>query len=104
MLAFLFDLDGVLVDTAKYHYKAWRTVCNQLGFDLSFEENEKLKGIERVTSLKILLDLGNVKLSQNEFEDWLVKKNEHYFRKLPPLPLLLHLRIPRNFQVKHRNL
>ena len=78
MHAFLFDLDGVLVDTAKYHYKAWRAVCNQLGFDLSYEDNEKLKGIDRVTSLKILLDLGKVKLPQNEFEDWLVKKNEHY--------------------------
>lgn len=78
MHAFLFDLDGVLVDTAKYHYLAWRAVCNQLGFDLSLEDNEKLKGIDRVNSLKILLDLGGVKISQKEFEDWLVKKNDHY--------------------------
>ena len=78
MHAFLFDLDGVLVDTAKYHYQAWKVVCNQLGFDLSYEENEMLKGIDRVTSLKLLLDLGKVKLSQKEFEDWLVKKNENY--------------------------
>ena len=78
MRAFLFDLDGVLVDTAKYHYQAWRSVCNQLGFDLTHEENEMLKGIDRVTSLKILLDLGKVKLSQKDFEHWLVKKNEHY--------------------------
>ena len=78
MQAFLFDLDGVLVDTAKYHFQAWREVCNQLGFDLSYEENEMLKGIDRVTSLNILLDLGKVKLPQKEFEDWLVKKNEHY--------------------------
>ena len=78
MHAFLFDLDGVLVDTAKYHYQAWKAVCNELGFDLSHEENEKLKGIDRVTSLKILLNLGNVNLVQKEFEDWLVKKNNHY--------------------------
>ena len=78
MHAFLFDLDGVLVDTAKYHYQAWQAVCKQLGFDLSHEENEKLKGIDRVTSLKILLDLGNIKLTQKDFEDWLVKKNDHY--------------------------
>ena len=85
MHAFLFDLDGVLVDTAKYHYQAWQAVCNQLGFDLSYEENEKLKGIDRVTSLKILLDLGNVKLPQNEFEDWLVKKNQHYLELIDGL-------------------
>jgi beta-phosphoglucomutase len=78
MYAFLFDLDGVLVDTAKYHYLAWRAVCNQLGFDLSYEENEKLKGIDRVTSLNILLNLGKVKITQNEFEEWLLKKNQHY--------------------------
>ena len=85
MHAFLFDLDGVLVDTAKYHYQAWQAVCNQLGFDLSYVENEKLKGIDRVTSLKILLDLGNVKLPQNEFEDWLVKKNQHYLELIDGL-------------------
>jgi len=78
MHAFLFDLDGVLVDTAKYHYLAWRELCLQLGFDFSEKENEKLKGIDRPTSLKILLKLGNVTLSESEFESWLVKKNEHY--------------------------
>lgn len=85
MHAFLFDLDGVLVDTAKYHFQAWRAVCNQLGFDLSYDDNEKLKGIDRVTSLKILLDLGKVKLPQKEFEDWLVKKNQHYLELIDGL-------------------
>ena len=85
MQAFLFDLDGVLVDTAKYHYQAWKVVCNQLGFDLSYEENEMLKGIDRVTSLKLLLDHGKVKLPQKEFEDWLVNKNEHYLTMIGDL-------------------
>jgi beta-phosphoglucomutase len=85
MYAFLFDLDGVLVDTAKYHYLAWRELCNQLGFDFSENENEKLKGIDRPTSLKILLKLGNVKLNDDEFEQWLVKKNDHYLKLIDNL-------------------
>ena len=58
--AFIFDLDGVIVDTAKYHYLAWRELANQLGFDFSHEQNELLKGVSRVRSLEILLDIGNV--------------------------------------------
>jgi len=85
MQAFLFDLDGVLLDTAKYHYQAWRAICNQLGFDLSYEENEMLKGIDRVTSLKLLLDLGKVQLPQIEFEALLIQKNEHYLKLIEDL-------------------
>ncbi len=74
----LFDLDGVIVDTAKYHFLAWRRLCRELGFDLTEEENESLKGISRVESLEILLKLGGVVLTQEEKEKWLVKKNEWY--------------------------
>jgi len=85
MYAFLFDLDGVLVDTAKYHYLAWKSVCTNLGFDLSREDNEKLKGIDRITSLKILLKLGNVTIPQKEFEALLVAKNQHYLELIENL-------------------
>ncbi len=76
--ACLFDLDGVIVDTAKYHFLAWRRLCNELGFDLTEEENESLKGISRVESLEILLKLGGVILTQEEKDEWLVKKNDWY--------------------------
>lgn len=56
---FLFDLDGVIVDTAKYHYIAWRYIANKAGFDISDEFNEKLKGISRMESLEKILDYGH---------------------------------------------
>jgi len=76
--ACLFDLDGVIVDTAKYHYLAWKRLCNELGFDLTVEENESLKGISRVESLNILLRKGNVTISPEEREELLIRKNDWY--------------------------
>jgi len=76
--ACLFDLDGVIVDTAKYHYLAWRRLCNELGFELSEEENESLKGISRAGSLEILLRKGGVSLSQKEKEGLMARKNGWY--------------------------
>ncbi len=76
--ACLFDLDGVIVDTAKYHFKAWKRLCQELGFDLTLDQNEKLKGVSRVESLDILLADGGVKLSQADKDKYLVLKNEWY--------------------------
>jgi len=76
--AIIFDLDGVIVDTAKYHYLAWRKIANDLGFDFSEKENEALKGISRVQSLEFLLDKGNISLSQAKKNELLIAKNEHY--------------------------
>jgi len=66
--AFIFDLDGVIVDTAKYHYKAWKKLANDLGFDFTQEQNELLKGVSRVQSLEILLNIGGVTLGEDEKE------------------------------------
>lgn len=74
----IFDLDGVIVDTAKYHFKAWRRLCRELGFDLTEAENEALKGISRVDSLEILLKNGNINLSTAEKEACLHRKNLWY--------------------------
>lgn len=74
----LFDLDGVIVDTARYHYQAWKRLCNELGFDLSHEENEELKGISRAESLEILLEKGGVSLSQTEKDHYMRIKNDWY--------------------------
>ena len=76
--AFIFDLDGVIVDTAKYHYQAWKKLANDLGFDFTLEQNELLKGVSRVRSLEILLNIGKVKLSQEKKEQIMQEKNEHY--------------------------
>ena len=76
--ACLFDLDGVIVDTAKYHYIAWRQLANDLGFDLTHAQNELLKGISRMESLEIILALGGVKLSEEEKLKRATEKNSRY--------------------------
>lgn len=75
---FIFDLDGVIVDTAKYHYLAWRKLANELGFEFTQEQNELFKGVSRKRCLEILLEIGNIKASQEQFNRWLVEKNEDY--------------------------
>ncbi len=75
---FVFDLDGVLVDTAKYHYQAWRRMANELGFDFSEKENEQLKGVGRKDSLDKILGWGKVTLLETEKESLMQKKNEWY--------------------------
>ena len=76
--ACIFDLDGVIVDTAKYHYLAWKRLANSLGFDFSEHDNEKLKGVSRVESLKLILRLGACELDADAFEEALARKNTWY--------------------------
>ncbi len=78
--ACIFDLDGVIVDTAKYHYIAWKALANKLGFDFTLEDNERLKGVSRMRSLEILLEIGKIELSQKEMEKLAQKKNEQYVK------------------------
>lgn len=80
--AFIFDLDGVIVDTAKYHYLAWKKIATELGIEFTHEHNELLKGVSRVRSLDIILGLGNVEASQDQKDQWLVQKNEEYLTYL----------------------
>ena len=76
--AALFDLDGVIVDTAKYHYMAWKNLARQLGFDFTERDNERLKGVSRVRSLEILLEIGQIVLSDGEKVRYAIQKNEEY--------------------------
>ncbi|HEA21027.1 MAG TPA: beta-phosphoglucomutase [Pricia antarctica] len=76
--AIIFDLDGVIVDTAKYHYLAWKKLANTLGFEFTKEQNELFKGVSRKRCLEILLDIGKVEASQEQFDLWMVEKNEDY--------------------------
>ena len=78
--ACIFDLDGVVVDTAKYHYLAWKKLAADLGFDFSAEENERLKGVSRMTSLDILLEIGNINISKEEKIKLAEKKNKEYLK------------------------
>ena len=78
MQAALFDLDGVIVDTAKFHYLAWRELANGLGFDLTEAQNERLKGISRMESLDVILSMGGVTLSAEEKVRLATIKNARY--------------------------
>ena len=78
MQAALFDLDGVIVDTAKFHYLAWRELANGLGFDLSEAQNERLKGISRMESLDVILGMGGVELPADEKLRLATIKNGRY--------------------------
>jgi beta-phosphoglucomutase len=75
---FVFDLDGVLVDTAKYHYLAWKKFAEEFNYNFTEEENEEFKGVSRKRCLEILLDKVGVQASQEQFDQWLVQKNEDY--------------------------
>lgn len=77
---FIFDLDGVIVDTAKYHFLAWKNLANELGIHFSEEENEQLKGVSRVRSLEKILAWGDKTISQDEFNRLMAEKNEDYLR------------------------
>jgi beta-phosphoglucomutase len=78
--ACIFDLDGVIVDTAHYHFLAWRRLAKELGIDLSEKENEKLKGVSRMQSLQIILDMGKIAISKEKKESLSDRKNE-WFRE-----------------------
>jgi len=78
--AYLFDLDGVIVDTAKYHYIAWRQIAQELGIAFTEADNERLKGVSRQRSLDILLEVGGLTLSSEEKVCLAEKKNRLYLQ------------------------
>jgi len=87
----IFDLDGVIVDTAKYHYLAWKRLAYELGFEFLEEHNERLKGVSRMTSLDIMLEVGGLTFSQSEKEVMAARKNEWYLEyiyKMTPEEIL----------------
>ncbi|WP_211746648.1 beta-phosphoglucomutase [Paenibacillus sp. Marseille-Q4541] len=91
MKAVIFDLDGVITDTAEYHYLAWKSLADELKlpFDKSF--NEKLKGVSRMESLELILSLGDVTYSDEEKKALAEKKNDLYkemIEKVTPADLL----------------
>ncbi|OMP31886.1 beta-phosphoglucomutase [Mangrovimonas sp. DI 80] len=75
---FIFDLDGVIVDTAKYHFLAWKKLANSIGVDFTETQNEQLKGVSRVKSLEKILAWGNKTVSEAEFKELMDSKNTDY--------------------------
>ncbi|MDA3853102.1 MAG: beta-phosphoglucomutase, partial [Bacteroidales bacterium] len=93
--ACLFDLDGVIVDTAKYHYLAWKALADKLGFKFTVEHNERLKGVSRMDSLEILLEIGQVTLTEEEKWRYAAEKNTLYvsfIEKMAPDEILPNVR------------
>ena len=83
----IFDLDGVIVDTAHYHYLAWKRLALELGYDLTELENERLKGVSRMQSLNIVLDLAGISLNEKHKEILATKKNiwfNDYIERMTP--------------------
>jgi beta-phosphoglucomutase len=78
--AFIFDLDGVITDTAEYHFLAWQALANDIGITFTREDNERLKGISRMESLEIILEIGGRSddFSETDKEELATKKNDHY--------------------------
>ncbi|RPJ22059.1 MAG: beta-phosphoglucomutase [Chloroflexi bacterium] len=78
MRAAIFDLDGVIVNTAKYHYLAWKCLANEYGFDFTEADNERLKGVSRTQSLEILLEIAGLTFDDSIKAQMAVCKNEWY--------------------------
>jgi beta-phosphoglucomutase len=89
--ACIFDLDGVLVDTARFHFLAWKSLADRLGFKFSESDNERLKGVSRMASLDILLEIGKISASDPEKLKYAAEKNAlylGYIEKMKPEDIL----------------
>ena len=82
----LFDLDGVLVDTAGYHFEAWQYIAAELGIPFGEAQNEQLKGVSRAESLNRILSWGGLQCSDAEKQHWMTLKNERYLELMSAMP------------------
>ena len=81
--ALIFDLDGVIANTAEYHYRSWKRLADEEGIPFSREDNDQLRGIDRRESLNRLLN-GRT-LDEATTQDWLNRKNQYYLTSLGEL-------------------
>ena len=86
-IGFIFDLDGVITDTAKFHYQAWKALADSLGIPIDETFNETLKGISRMDSLDRILAHGHLEnaFTPAEKEALAQQKNDHYVQLLEHL-------------------
>ncbi|MCK4516367.1 MAG: HAD hydrolase-like protein, partial [Spirochaetaceae bacterium] len=76
--AVLFDLDGVLTDTAEYHYLAWKRLADELGIPFTRDDGDRLRGVSRRPALEIILSLGDRTWSEPEIQEMMTRKNDYY--------------------------
>ena len=89
--AVIFDLDGVIADTARFHYQAWKKLASEIGINLTYEFNENLKGVGRMESLDLILALTEKDYSNEEKIGLANKKNRYYLEfvsRMTPSDLL----------------
>lgn len=91
--ALIFDLDGVITDTAQYHFEAWKMLADSLGFKFTKEDNERLKGVSRMDSFNIILEINNAldRYTEEEKEAFCKQKNDNYvslIKKVTPADIL----------------
>src|SRR6185369_16628131 len=75
---FIFDLDGVITDTAHYHFLAWKRLADRLGIPFDEHDNERLKGVSRMRSLELILEKSTQKYSPEKMHDMAERKNDDY--------------------------
>lgn len=80
--ACLFDLDGVIVDTAKYHFTAWQRLAEELGVAFDHADNDQLKGVSRVDSLEYILRKGDLDLDNDTKVRLMDRKNAWYLEQV----------------------
>ena len=80
----LFDLDGVITDTAEYHYQAWKKLGEEIGISIDRSFNEQLKGVSREDSLSLMLRYGNKEndFTAEEFTELAQRKNDYYLEMI----------------------
>jgi beta-phosphoglucomutase len=89
--ACIFDLDGVIVDTARYHFMAWKRLTDELGIPFTEEDNERLKGVSRMASLDIILEIGHRNIDEKLKQEYATRKNNwyiEYISKMTPDEIL----------------
>ena len=84
-VGFLFDLDGVIVDTAKYHFLAWKDLASELGIPFTLRDNERLKGVSRMASFEIILEIGGRTMAEADKLAYCTRKNDVYLSYIDQL-------------------
>lgn len=88
---FIFDLDGVLADTAEYHYRSWKLLADEEGWAFDREKNEQLRGVPRRESLLLILGERAANYSQTQIQEFMARKNAYYLqfiKEITPRDLL----------------
>ncbi|MEM1339464.1 MAG: beta-phosphoglucomutase [Bacteroidota bacterium] len=79
---FIFDLDGVITDTAEQHFQAWKRLADEMGWDFDREVNEKLRGVSRMDSINIIKEHNKAEVNADKLLELATKKNAYYIDSL----------------------